>query len=93
MSNPCLNHPDVHIFLDRLEKLVDRIHKKRKKYWYHDLINTVTIPTRVTSSSESFIDVMVTNRQFNKNYIKIVNMGFSDHLAQILWVDTDKRKQ
>jgi hypothetical protein len=25
---------------------------------------------------------MVTNR---KNYIEVVNMGFSDHLAQILW--------
>jgi hypothetical protein len=51
----------------------------------YDLINTVTAPTRVTSCSESLIDVMVTNIQFNKNYTEIVNMGFSDHLA-ILWV-------
>jgi hypothetical protein len=55
----------------------------------YDLINTVTVPTRVTSSSESLIDVMVTNRQFNKNYIEIINMVFSDHLAHTLWVYID----
>jgi hypothetical protein len=59
----------------------------------YDLINTVTAPTRVTSYSESLIDVMVTNKQFNKNYTEIVNMGFSDHLAQILWVYIDERNK
>jgi hypothetical protein len=55
----------------------------------YDLINTVTVPRRVTSSSESLIDVMVINRQFNKNYIEVVNMGFSYQLVQILWVYID----
>jgi hypothetical protein len=36
---------------------------------------------------------MVTNKQFNKNWIEIVSKGFSDHLAQILWVDIDNRKE
>jgi endonuclease/exonuclease/phosphatase family metal-dependent hydrolase len=55
----------------------------------YDLKNTVTVPTRVTSLSKSLIDVMITNKHFNKNYTEIVNMGFSDHLAQILWVNID----
>jgi hypothetical protein len=59
----------------------------------YDLKNTVTAPTRVTSCSESLIDVMVTNKEFNKNYIEIVNMGFSDHLAHILWVYIDERNK
>jgi exonuclease III len=102
--------------LDKLETLVDRIHKESKKpiicgdwninllqeneqTWAlenilvsYDLRNTVTVPTRVTSSSKSLIDVMITNKHFNKNYIEIVNMGFSDHLAQILWVYIDTRR-
>jgi hypothetical protein len=58
----------------------------------YDLINTVTVPTGVTSSSESLIDMVVINRQFNKNYIEVANMGFSDQLAQILWVYIDTHK-
>jgi hypothetical protein len=53
--------------------------------------STVTVPTRVTSSSESLIDIMITNKHFNKNYTDVVNVGFSDHLAQILWVDIATR--
>jgi exonuclease III len=106
-------HSDVGIFLEKLETVVDRIHKKRKKLiicgdWNinllqvndqalalenilvsYDLRNTVTVPTRVTSFSKSLIDVMITNKHFNKNYTEIVYMGFSDHLAQILWVNID----
>jgi hypothetical protein len=32
---------------------------------------------------------MVTNRQFNNNYTEFVNIDFSDHLAQILWMYKD----
>jgi hypothetical protein len=53
--------------------------------WY-DLMNTVT------SNSESLIDVMVTNKEFNKNYTKTVNVGVSGHAAQILRVCTDTRR-
>jgi hypothetical protein len=34
---------------------------------------------------------MIIKKRFNKNYTEIVNMGFSDHLAQILWVNIDTR--
>jgi hypothetical protein len=109
-----ISHSDVHIFLKKLELLIDRMHKKKNKKkncgdWNVNLlqenehvqtlknilascglINKVTSPTRVTSSSESLLDVMVINRQFNKNYLEVVNMGYSDHLAQILWVSIEK---
>jgi hypothetical protein len=49
----------------------------------YNLINTFTVPTRVASSSESLIDVVVTNKLFNMNHTETVNMGFSDYLGQI----------
>jgi hypothetical protein len=56
----------------------------------YDLINIITCPTRVTCSSESLLDVMVGNRLLNMIYIEFVNMGYSDHLAQILRVSVGK---
>jgi predicted fused transcriptional regulator/phosphomethylpyrimidine kinase len=36
------------------------------------------------------IDVMVTNKQFNENFTEVVNVGYSDHLAQVLYVSVNK---
>jgi exonuclease III len=52
----------------------------------YNLINTVTSPTRVSRSSVSMIDVMVTSKQFNENFTEVVNVGYTDHLAQVLCV-------
>jgi predicted fused transcriptional regulator/phosphomethylpyrimidine kinase len=35
-------------------------------------------------------DVMVTNKQFNENFTEVVNVGYSDHLAQVLYVSVNK---
>jgi hypothetical protein len=107
-------HSDVHIFLKKLELLIDRMHKKKKRLIICGncnvnllqenehiqtlknilascgLINKFTSPTRVASSLESLLDVMVINIEFNKNYLEVVNMGYSDHLVQILWVSIEK---
>jgi hypothetical protein len=56
----------------------------------YNLINTVTSPTRVSRSSVSMIDVMVTNKQFNENFTEVWNVGYSDHLAQVLYVSVNK---
>jgi hypothetical protein len=58
-------------------------------YYFHNLINKVTSLTRVTNRSDSLLNVMVINRQFN-NIIEVVNIDYSDQLAQILWVSVDK---
>jgi predicted fused transcriptional regulator/phosphomethylpyrimidine kinase len=56
----------------------------------YNLINTVTSPTIVSRSSVSMIDVMVTNKHFNENFTEVVNVGYSDHLTQVLYVSVNK---
>jgi predicted fused transcriptional regulator/phosphomethylpyrimidine kinase len=36
------------------------------------------------------IDVMVTINQCNENFTEVVNVGYSDHLAQVLYVSVNK---
>jgi exonuclease III len=50
----------------------------------YNLTNTVTLPTRVTKNTSSLIDVMIMNKQYNNNSIEVVNLGYSNHFAQIL---------
>jgi hypothetical protein len=57
---------------------------------FHDLINKGTSQTRVTNRLDSLLDGTVINGQYNKSIIEAVNIGFLDHLTQILWVSVDK---
>jgi hypothetical protein len=50
----------------------------------YNLINTVALPTRVNKNISSLIDVMIINKQCNNNSTEVVNLGYSDHFAQIL---------
>jgi hypothetical protein len=50
----------------------------------YNLTNTVTLPTRVTKNTSSITDVMIINKQYNSNSTEVVNLGYSDHFAQIL---------
>ena len=50
----------------------------------YNLTNTVRLPTRITPTSKSLIDVMIINKQHSKSEISVVEMGFSDHLAQVI---------
>jgi hypothetical protein len=52
----------------------------------YDLVNTVDLPTRITKNTKSLIDVIVIN---NSNYTKlaqIMDLGLSDHYAQVLTI-------
>jgi hypothetical protein len=51
----------------------------------YNLTNTVTLRTTVTKNTNSLIDVMIINKQYNKNSTEVVNLGYSDHFAQILF--------
>jgi hypothetical protein len=55
----------------------------------HNLINAVTSSTRITNSSASLIDVMIINKQYNEHISELWNLGYSDHLAQVLKVSVD----
>jgi hypothetical protein len=57
----------------------------------YNLTNTVILPTGVTKNTNTLIDVMIMNKQYNNNYIEVVNLGYPDHFAQILWFLVNKQ--
>jgi hypothetical protein len=50
----------------------------------NNLVNTLVYPTRVTLSSSSLIDVMITNKIFYHSDTKVMEMGYSDHFAVVM---------
>jgi hypothetical protein len=56
----------------------------------YDLINTVRSPTKITSSTESLIDVIIINKDTPELRATVVDLGFSDHLAQIIKTNNGK---
>ena len=50
----------------------------------YNLTNTVALPTRVTKNTSSLTDAMKINKQYNNTSTEVVNLGYSDHFAQIL---------
>jgi len=59
----------------------------------HNLTNIVRSPTRITPTSESLIDVVIINKQNPELEISVVDMGFSDHLAQVIKINTGKENR
>jgi endonuclease/exonuclease/phosphatase family metal-dependent hydrolase len=53
----------------------------------NDMINTVRSPTRITRSTESLIDIIITNKDNPELRASVVDLGFSDHLAQIVRIN------
>ena len=56
----------------------------------YDMISTVPDPTRITHCTESLIDVIVTNKENPELRASVGDLGFSDHLAQIVRMNTGK---
>ena len=50
----------------------------------YNMMNTVWSPTRITPSTESVIDVIITNKDIPVLSAAVVALGLSDHLAQIV---------
>jgi hypothetical protein len=48
------------------------------------LLNMVTCSMRVTTNSSSQIDVMIRNKIFYHTTTKVVELGYSDHFAQVM---------
>jgi hypothetical protein len=49
----------------------------------YNLVNTVTFPTRITKNSVSLLDVMITDKLHYKSLTDMIDLGHSDHFAQI----------
>jgi hypothetical protein len=65
-----------------------RIQEVKNLLQSHNLTNIVR-STRITPS-ESLIDVVIINKQNPELEISVVDMGFSDHLAQVIKINTGK---
>jgi len=59
----------------------------------YNLTNLVRLPTRITPTSKSLIDVVIINKQYSESEISVVEMGFSDHLAQVTKINTGNGKR
>jgi hypothetical protein len=57
----------------------------------YNLKNTVNNPTRITSVSESLIDVIVTNREYPEQSAVVIDLGLSDHHAQLIRILSKRR--
>jgi len=56
----------------------------------NNLINVVKFPTRITSHTKSLIDVVIVDNTKDDMLIKILDMGYSDHLAQFFCMKSKK---
>jgi hypothetical protein len=65
-----------------------RIQETENLLWSHNSINIVRSPTRITRSSEFLIDVIVTNKDNSELGVSVADLGFSDHLAQVIKINT-----
>ena len=54
----------------------------------NNLTNIVKSPTRISNQSSSLIDVMIINNTENEMFTVNQNLGYSDHLAQLLYIKT-----
>ena len=58
-------------------------------FFLYKLINTVKSLTRVTNTTSSLIDIMIINNLNYENITEVLDVGYSDHLAQILHIKLD----
>ena len=50
----------------------------------YNLKHTVHVPTRITKTTAMLLDVVITNERKLVNYTTVMDLGLSDHCAQIL---------
>jgi len=50
----------------------------------YNLVNTVQSPTRITKSTNTLIDVIIINKKYYMEPATVIELGFSDHQAQVL---------
>ena len=70
-------------------KFFARLHELQKLLLLYKPIHTVRSPSRVTKNVISLMDIIITNKD---NYIKlamVVDLGYSDHKAQILHLNVN----
>jgi hypothetical protein len=56
------------------------------------LLHNVKLPTAGTNNISSLTDVVIINSLYYDNTTEVLDLGYSDHLAQILHIKTDNPK-
>ena len=56
----------------------------------NNLINVIKLPTRITSLSKSLIDVVIVNNNKEERLEEVLDMGYSDRLAQYVGMKVNK---
>jgi hypothetical protein len=54
----------------------------------YNLKHIVNVPTRITKTTATLLDVVITNEKKSINSFKVMDLGLSDHYAQILSIPT-----
>lgn len=54
---------------------------------WNGFCNVITLPTRVTSSTSSLLDMFITNSSRDRNISGVLSSGISDHMPIFLFVD------
>ena len=52
----------------------------------YNLVNTVQSPTRITKSTSTLLDVIIINKKCYMEPATVIELGFSNHQAQVLSV-------
>jgi len=56
----------------------------------NNLTNVIKLPTRITSLSKSLIDVVIVNNNKEERLEEVLDMGYSDRLAQYVGMKVNK---
>ena len=67
-----------------------RLRDMQKLLSLHNLVHTVRSPTRVTKNTVSLIDVVITNKDCTSDITTVMDLGYSDHKAQLLRLNVKK---
>jgi hypothetical protein len=57
------------------------------------LVSSVTFPTRITKKLLTLIDITITNKNFCGCSSRVMDLSYSDHLAQMLNINADRPKR
>jgi len=58
----------------------------------YNMMNKVRFPTRINPSTDSPIDIIITYKDIPVLSTAVVDLGLSDHLAQIVEINIGKKK-
>lgn len=70
-----------------------RIDEVKNLLGSYGLQNIVRFPTRITPNSESLLDVIVINKYILKLEVSVIDLGISDHLAQVANINIGKENR